>query len=355
MVGALLVSSLFVDAVDRGLILSMQYLFAYFLLPLIILARPWDETETLMKVFVASMVMTILHEIYVVDYVGETNTTFVSGAGRMLGFVERDNECGSLYALTVPMVLSMAAMRTIRPIVAVIVLALLGYGIMLTGSNTALYAMLFGLGMFAFASLTAARIFQAVICVLVLWAAISVPAVRELLPAVFQKRVLVGLETGEPQRGRHVCGPGRADQGSVPSWRKRLFCLAMALINIGNSVQLACACAQSLSADLERRRALRLGWFPDDAVWRRHHGGGRLALGGQRRSSLRLFDRNAVCHSGKRGAACLWPLLGCPGAPVACSGHHAVNSWATTSARCATADPVALASGAVTRLGRQMS
>ena len=90
--------------------------------------------------------------------------------------MERENECGSLFALTVPMVLSMAAMRTIHPIVAVIVLALLGYGIMLTGSNTALYAMLFGLGMFAFASLTATRIFQAVICVLVLWAAISVPA-----------------------------------------------------------------------------------------------------------------------------------------------------------------------------------
>ena len=196
MIGALLVSSLFADIVDRGLILSMQYLFAYFLLPIILLARPWHETDTLMKVFVASMMVVVLHGIYVVDYVGETNTTFVSGAGRLQGFVERENECGSLFALTVPMVLSMAAMRTIHPIVAVIVLALLGYGIMLTGSNTALYAMLFGLGMFAFASLTATRIFQAVICVLVLWAAISVPAVREVLPAVFQKRVLVGIETG---------------------------------------------------------------------------------------------------------------------------------------------------------------
>ena len=75
MIGALLVSSLFADAVDRGLILSMQYLFAYFLLPLILLARPWHETDTLMKVFVASMVVVVLHGIYVVDYVGETNTT----------------------------------------------------------------------------------------------------------------------------------------------------------------------------------------------------------------------------------------------------------------------------------------
>ena len=173
MFGALLVISLFVDAVDRGLILSMQYLFAYFLLPLILLARPWHETETLMKVFVASMMVGVLHGIHVVFYAGETNTTFVNGAGRLQGFVEGENECGSLFALTVPMVLSKAATRMIHPIVAVIVLALLGYGIMLTGSNSALYAMLFGLGLFAFASLTTTRIFQAVICVLVLWAAIA--------------------------------------------------------------------------------------------------------------------------------------------------------------------------------------
>ena len=118
----------------------------------------------------------------------------VNGASRLQGFVEGENESGSSFALTVPMVFSKAATRMIHPIVAVIVLALLGYGIMLTGSNSALYAMLFGLGMFAFASLTTTRIFQAVICIIVLWAAISFPEVREVLPAVFQKRVLVGLE-----------------------------------------------------------------------------------------------------------------------------------------------------------------
>ncbi|TGQ42019.1 MULTISPECIES: O-antigen ligase family protein [unclassified Mesorhizobium] len=196
MVGALLASSLLAGVVDRGMILSMQYLFAYFLLPLILLGRPWRETDVLMKVFVASMVVMILHGIYVVDFVRETNTTFVSGSGRLQGFVERENECGSLFALTVPMVLSMAATRTIHPVVALIVMLLLGYGIMLTGSNTALYGMLFGLGVFTLASLTAKRILLVAIGCLLLWAAISMPGVVELLPAVFQKRVLVGLETG---------------------------------------------------------------------------------------------------------------------------------------------------------------
>jgi O-antigen ligase len=196
MMAGLLVSSLFAGAVDRGLILSGQYVFAYFLLPVILLARPWRETIILMKVFVLSMVVMSLHGIYVIDYVGEKFTTFVSGNGRLQGFVERENECGSLLALTVPMVLVLTERRALHPLLGLGIIILLAYAIMLTGSNTALYGMLFGLGVFFLASITGKRIFQAGICLAGLWAAVNIPVIREMLPAVFQKRVLVGLETG---------------------------------------------------------------------------------------------------------------------------------------------------------------
>lgn len=196
MVAALFVSSLVAGVVDRGIILSIQYLFAYFLLPLILLARSRQQTEILMKVFIASMVIMTLHGIYVVDFLGEKNTVFVSGSGRLQGFVERENECGSLYALTAPIVLSMAGRRSIHPIIALIVMLLFGYGTMLTGSNTALYGLVFGLVVFALATLTAKRVFQTAICGLVLWAVVSLQGVREFLPAVFQKRVLTGIESG---------------------------------------------------------------------------------------------------------------------------------------------------------------
>ena len=196
MIAALFVSSLLSGAIDRGLILSMQYLFAYFLLPLILLARPWNQTDILMKVFVASMVVMVLHGIYVVDFLGEKNTVFVSGSGRLQGFLERENECGSLFALAAPIVLSMMGRRSIHPIAGVVVLLLFGYGIMLTGSNTALYGLLFGLGVFALATLSTKRALQAAACCLALWAALHVPEIRESLPAVFQRRVLVGLESG---------------------------------------------------------------------------------------------------------------------------------------------------------------
>jgi hypothetical protein len=196
MLGALLASSLLAGAVDRGLILSMQYLFAYLLLPLILLTRPWHETTTLMKMFIASIVVMVLHGIYVVDWVGTTNTTFVSGSGRLRGFVERDNECGSLIALTVPMILSMAAMRMLHPLIALALVPLLAYGIMLTGSNTALYAMLYGIGVFFIATLTMRRLVVGVAAIMLMISAVNMPVVRDHLPAVFQKRVLTGLESG---------------------------------------------------------------------------------------------------------------------------------------------------------------
>src|SRR5690606_6326067 len=91
MLGALLISSLLAGAVDRGLILMAQYLFAYLLLPVILLDRPWKESELMMKVFIASIAIMVLHGIYVMNGVGEKGTLFVSMSGRWRGFVERDN------------------------------------------------------------------------------------------------------------------------------------------------------------------------------------------------------------------------------------------------------------------------
>ncbi len=196
MIGSLLTSSLLAGVVDRGLILSMQYLFAYFVLPIVLLGRPWPETTILMKVFIGSVVLMILHGIYVVDIVGETNTTFVSGSGRLMGFIERDNECGALIALTVPMILSMTAMRTLHPLITLAILPLITYGIMLTGSNTALYAMFYGMGVFFIATITPQRAAIGITAVLLMWSGLNTPVVRDHLPAAFQKRVLTGLESG---------------------------------------------------------------------------------------------------------------------------------------------------------------
>ena len=110
--------------------------------------------------------------------------------------MERENEFGSVVALTVPMILAMGMTRIIPPLLALALLPLLTYGVMLTGSNTALLALVGGLGFVIIAKLTLTRIILAAVALQVLWVLVSLQAVRDLLPAVFQRRVLHSLETG---------------------------------------------------------------------------------------------------------------------------------------------------------------
>ncbi|TPW28995.1 O-antigen ligase family protein [Pararhizobium mangrovi] len=199
MVGMLMTSSVFAGSTGRALILIMQYLFSYLLLPMVFLNRPWDETRRLMLVFIAAISVLVLHGILVVDVLYEHDTHFVSGNGRLRGLVERENECGALISLTVPMLLSLTLAGSVKPIVSVVLLGLFTYGIMLTGSNTALYTAAFGLVLVIAASVSLKRLIIVATAACLLFGMASVPNVSSMLPGAFRTRVLVGLETGDLQ------------------------------------------------------------------------------------------------------------------------------------------------------------
>ena len=196
---SLLVSSLVNGDPFRGMILVGQYLFSYFLLLPVLVGRPIGQTAGLVRVYVLSVFLMCLHGIYLIEWVGQTNTTFVSGSGRLTGFVERENECGAVIAMAMVLFLWLVSTGRLPRLLPVVVLPVMLYAVMLTGSNTALAAFSFALAVYLLATLSWSR--------LVLYAAGLVGAVlvlaahaRELLPAVFQKRVLGALETGDLAR-----------------------------------------------------------------------------------------------------------------------------------------------------------
>lgn len=195
--GGLFVSSI-VSAGDseRALILCGQYFFAYLILPFVLLGRPWSQTRILMYVFIAAVTVSVLHGIYVVDYLEERNTAWVSGSGRLQGFIERENEFGSFIALAVPLILTLGGTRTMPPVLTLVLLPLFAYAIMLTGSNTALWSLVLALGAFAVFKPTLVRVVFIVVAVQAFWFMMQIEAVRSHLPQVFQKRVLPGLESG---------------------------------------------------------------------------------------------------------------------------------------------------------------
>lgn len=202
LVGGLLASSVVYGDPQRGIIVSAQYFAAYFIVPLVLLHRPLWQISILVKVFVLSILIMGFHGIYLIHIDGETYTRFVSGSGRLRSFVERENECASLFAMTLPLLFWLRGMKYIRRITFWVCFVVFAYGVMLTGSNTGLLGMLFVC--FIYLVLTTFSswrrlllIFGGVSALVILLSLVGESLVRTVLPSVFQQRVLGALLSGD--------------------------------------------------------------------------------------------------------------------------------------------------------------
>lgn len=194
LLGLLLSSIVYGDPI-RGLVYTMQYLFAYFVVLLVIAGRSEKQLFLLAKTYVLSIFFMCLHGIYLINVLGERNTGFVSGSGRLTGFVERENECAALIALAVPLLLLLCTSRRL-PKIALLALPVLGYGVMLTGSNTGLAS--FAFVIVAFTAMTFNWKHMVVIAGFGIGVVLAIDQwAREYLPATFQRRVLGALESGD--------------------------------------------------------------------------------------------------------------------------------------------------------------
>jgi hypothetical protein len=196
MVVLLLTSGLLYGDTIRSLTVSGQYLFAYFLLSYVVVPRPRDDIVLMMKALVYSIAVMCLNGIYVIDVVGERYTTFVSGNGRYLGFVERENECAALIALSAPLLLWLGFSRKLPWYTVTALLVLDAYAIMLTGSNTGLFALVYAVACFLSIAVTWRQGIVALACASLLFVSLTTWG-RDFTPAIFQTRVLGALESGD--------------------------------------------------------------------------------------------------------------------------------------------------------------
>ncbi|ESY74516.1 hypothetical protein X740_31600 [Mesorhizobium sp. LNHC221B00] len=194
--GMLLLSSLINGDPQRGFIISAQYLYAYFLLAFMLASRPWSETVLLTKALICSIGLMCIHGIVVIDILKQQGTYLTSGNGRFIGWVERENECATLIALAVPLLLWLVASGGARPRWAWIGVPLFAYGIVLTGSNTGLIGLVVALTVFVAMTGSWRRIILLAVSslgaffVVVTWG-------RDFLPPIFQRRVLNALQSGD--------------------------------------------------------------------------------------------------------------------------------------------------------------
>lgn len=188
-------SSTMNGSLERGLIVTGQYVFCYLVLPFAILGRPWPQTLLLVKMFCYSIFVICIFGVYLIHVDGQTNTRFVSGNGRLRSFMERENALAALIAMTVPLLLWLAAVKAIRRIVAAIGLVTMVYGTMLTGSNTGLFALAIAVVAYVVLAMPLRR---ALTIGAIGLAAVyfSVTLGRDYMPRVFQRRVLSALDSG---------------------------------------------------------------------------------------------------------------------------------------------------------------
>ncbi|MBD9490043.1 O-antigen ligase family protein [Ensifer sp. ENS11] len=192
----LMISSLLSTAPTRGIVIVGQYLFAYLVIALAVCGRDLRTMWTFAKVYVLSIFLMCLHGIYLIDIDGQKNTAFVSGNGRLTGFVERENECAAVIALAMPILLLLVSRGKVGKVYATVVGATMAYGILLTGSNTGLASFAFALLGFLVLSGSWKYVVVGLACLtpFALW---IVHSGRDYLPVVFQRRVLGALETGD--------------------------------------------------------------------------------------------------------------------------------------------------------------
>lgn len=198
----LLVPSLVVGDAARGLLVFIQYLFAYVLLLPIVVRGDINRMHMIAILFLAGVIVIDIHGIlsfYLVGYVptvpGE-GKGIVTGARRLATILGNPNLAAAINALTIPTLLYLWFAGQLRRWAASTLLAIMVITVVLTSSNSGLAAM--ALSMVGFISLVAnTRLLVRVAIVVLILGVILYIGGMDLLPAAFQKRVLSALSSGD--------------------------------------------------------------------------------------------------------------------------------------------------------------
>jgi O-Antigen ligase len=194
-IAALIASSLINGVPTRALIVCLQYLFAFVLMPLTILGRDRESTIRLLQVFVAAAFVTNLAAI-ILYYAGYTgNLSFVTGNGRLAGFTGNPNTSAQVIALTCPLAAYLWLSGRMPAYCALPLLLVFALALILASSNSGIA--MTGLSMFVFLLLLRdVRILGRALAGLAVCVGLVFVWGNYWLPATFEQRVLSAVRSG---------------------------------------------------------------------------------------------------------------------------------------------------------------
>lgn len=193
--GGLVIGSAMNGDLLAGMVVAAQYMFSLIVVPILVLQRTRAEAILLIKFFVVGMLVVMLHGAWVMEF-HPGDTRFVSPSGRLTSLVERENAAGALAAIAITFSLWLYFIREIGPILLIAMLGALGYGLLLTGSNTGFF--LAGIGVVALVVFSgSARIMLGTLGVLAGIIFVVITWGELFLPEIFLKRVFNALSSGD--------------------------------------------------------------------------------------------------------------------------------------------------------------
>lgn len=194
--GGLFLGSVFKGDVVRCLVLTAQYCFAYLLVPLVLLRRSDEEIVQLIKCGVWGMgiMCAIGAMIYWTGFhsTERVQMAIVTGNRRLQGFTDNPNGMAVLTVMAMPLVWLLLLGKQMRTWAALLCIALLITGVILTSSNTGLYSMMAAALIF----FGGRRNFKTLIAIALLGSA-ALTFGQDYLPTTFQSRVLSAMNSGD--------------------------------------------------------------------------------------------------------------------------------------------------------------
>ncbi|MDJ0978686.1 MAG: hypothetical protein QNI87_09125 [Erythrobacter sp.] len=195
----LLIGSVDSGSVDRWLIVGAQYLFAFLLLPMLLMGQQNSLTRTLPALFVIGIAVSqligisaslLLEYSVTKEFLGPD---FVTGNGRVGAMSGEPNANGAMIAFALPMLLY-CLRRGIIPLgIGILCGALLVWGLLASGSFTGFCASVASVGIYIAVSGLGTFLRASVVAVI----ASSLYLVSGLpLPSAFEERVFAALSTG---------------------------------------------------------------------------------------------------------------------------------------------------------------
>jgi len=194
--GGLMLGSLLQGDPLAGLVVFVQYSYSLIIIPMVISARRLDETLLLLRVFVISIAAIMLHGAYLVYFVSDPDPGLVSPSGRLRSLIGRENAAAAMAAVAIVFNVYLRLVGAIRVVHFVPSLAILIYGLLLTGSNTGFGGAVVGVA-FVLLFMGQVRAILASLAISGLAAFIIVQFGETVLPEIFQERVFGALASGD--------------------------------------------------------------------------------------------------------------------------------------------------------------